>query len=99
MALTTTLLMDVHNMLYNARTKWFDIGFVLKVDLETLRSIQGSCNEDSYCLREMLACRIQQSDHSLTLRELCKCLRNKIVGRTDVAKEIEEGNCYTYACL
>ena len=98
-ALTINNLMDVYTMIYSARIKWFDIGLLLKIDFDTLRSIRGNCSEDSHCLREMLACRIQQSDHSLTLRELCECLRSKTVGRIDVAKEIEKGIYCTYTCL
>ena len=83
-------------MLYKTRTKWFDLGMALKIDFDTLSSIEGRYTEDSDCLRKMLAHRIQ-SGGPLTLRVLCGCLRSETVGRNDVAIEIEQGKllpCY-----
>ena len=54
-------------MLYKTCTKWFDLGMALKVDFDTLSSIEGRYPEDSDCLRKMLAHRIQSGD-PLTLR-------------------------------
>ena len=81
---------QVHTKLYEARTKWFNIGQCLAVDNETLCSIRRKfANDDDDCLREMMAKRLQSSN-SLTWATLCDCLKEKIVARGDLAKEIEK---------
>ena len=83
-------LSSVFEKLFKARTKWFEIGMKLTVDIETLNSIKRENQVDSQkCLLEMLAHRLQAGG-SLTGRDLCDCLRSPIVGRNDVAYQIEE---------
>ena len=78
----------IFDKLYDARTKWFAIGLALNVDFNTLKSIERVqlSNQDT-CLREMLAHRIQ-SGGPLTLNDLCRCLRRRTVGRSDLADKI-----------
>ena len=88
--LTTADLSTVYEKLYSARTKWFNIGLLLNNDNTTLESIRVRNRDDpDGCLREMLTRRLQAGG-PLTWRNLCDSLRSPIVGRDDVAKEIEQ---------
>ena len=87
--LTIDDLFDVHDKLINARTKWYNIGLFLKVDSETLKSIERLSQDDNERLREMLD-RCLHSGGCLTWKVLCECLRSRTVSYNDVAKEIEE---------
>ena len=79
----------IFDKLYNARTKWFEIGLALNVDYETLKSIERvQLNNQDTCLREMLAHRIQ-SGGPLTLSDLCQCLHHHTVRRSDLADKIQ----------
>ena len=84
-------LSDVYTKFYGARDKWFEIGLVLKIDFTTLKSIgREQLNNQSICLREMLAHRIQ-SGGPLTWTDLCSCLRHSTVERNDLASKINQG--------
>ena len=82
---------DVYTRLFDARDKWFDIGLALNINFSTLKSIEREqLNNQSSCLREILAHRIQ-SGSSLTWADLSDCLRHPTVGRRDLASEIHQG--------
>ena len=83
-------LLPLYDKLYDARTKWFDIGLNLNMISNDLSAIQevNSQNLDT-CLREMLIKR-QQSRVPLSWRDVCDCLRSLTVNRNDVAEKIEE---------
>ena len=81
---------DVYTKLYKACAKWFDIGLALNCNFDTLKYIESEQQDNSARLREMLARRIQ-SGGPLTWNDLCRCLENPTVGRTDIAKEINPG--------
>ena len=88
--LTTDDLSTVYEKLYSARTKWFNIGILVKIDDTTLESIKVRNDKDpDGCLREMLTLRLQTGG-PLTWRDLCDCLRSKTVARNDLAEEITE---------
>ena len=87
--LTHSDLHQIHTKLFDARTKWFDIGQCLSVDNETLCSIKREFSNDGDRLREMLVQRLKSSE-KLTLTILCNCLREQIVSRADLAQDIEE---------
>ncbi len=94
-------LSDIKSNLYNARSKWEDIGLSLNIDLETLTCVK-SLNRERHddCLQEMLAHRLQATP-SLTWRMLCECLRCPTVARNNVAVEIEDwikgqAKCYIF---
>ncbi len=82
----------IKTKLFNARSKWEDIGLSLKIYPEKLKCIKSSNREDhDICLHEMLAHRLQANiTPSLTWRVLCECLRCPTVERNDVAVEIED---------
>ena len=79
----------VFEKLFKARTKWFQIGMKLTMDIETLNSIAMK-NQDNTenSLLKMLTHRLQAGG-SLTWRDLCDCLRSPTVDRNDVAQKIE----------
>ena len=58
---------------------------------DTLCSIRGDreFRNDGDRLRAMLDCRLKSSDR-LTWARLCDCLKEQIVARDDLAKEIEK---------
>ena len=58
------------------------------MNIETLNSIGIKWpGQPGMCLFDMLNCRLQTG--SLTWRDLCKTLRSRVVGRYDVAVDIE----------
>ena len=60
------------------------------MSVPTLKGINKDCRGIvNDCLREMIAKRLQ-SDDALTWRDLCECLRNRTVNRSDVAQNIEK---------
>ena len=88
--LTIHDLSTLNDKLFQARTKWFEIGLSLNVDNETLQSIKMRYHENpDDCLREMLT-HCVQAIAPLTWRTVCVCLRSPTVGRNDVAEGIEE---------
>ena len=90
-ALSMDDLSDVYTKFYGARDKWFEIGLAFKIGFTTLKSIEREqLNDQSKCLREMLARRIQ-SGGPLTWADLCNCLRHLTVERNDLANEIDQG--------
>ena len=83
-------LSDVYTKFYRVHDKWFEVGMALKIDFTTLKSIEREqFNNQSKCLREMLAHRIQ-SGGPLTWTDLCSCLRHPTVERNDLANEIDQ---------
>ena len=91
-------LSDVHTKLYDARSKWIDIGLALNISYGTLESIKNEQQNNSDRLREMLAHRIQSGD-DLTWANLSSCLRYPTIGRKDLAKEIDQGLCMIIASI
>ena len=83
-------LQDVYTKLYEARGKWFEIGLALKLKFTILKAIEiEQSNNQSDCLREMLAYRIQ-SGGPLTWTDLCNCLRHPTIGRNDLATKPDQ---------
>ena len=87
--MTSEDLPTILEKLLKARTKWFEIGMKLKLDIETLNCIETETEGHDKCLRKMLIRRLQAVQGTLTWKLLCNCLRSPTVGRNDVANEIE----------
>ena len=67
---------EAHTKLHDSQNKWFEIGQALHVDDVILDSIRKQCdNDDSTCLREMLAHRLK-SEPPLTWKELFNSIAN-----------------------
>ena len=79
----------VYQRLYEARSKWYNIGIWLGVDAESLTCINVQNREDpEKCLGQMLNKHLGSSN-SLTWKDLCDCLMSPMVDRPIVAKQIE----------
>ncbi len=67
---------EAHTKLHDSQNRWFEIGQALHVDDVTLDSIRKQCaNDDSNCLREMLAHRLKVGP-PLTWKELFNSIEN-----------------------
>ena len=92
--LTSKDLNDVYKSLYDARTRWYDIGMELEIDPETLKCISIEQREViDKCLKEMILFRLKfpfQFPSALTWKQVVESLRTKVVDRNDVANNIEQ---------
>ena len=76
-------------ILVKARDKYYYIGKGIGVSDEDIREIESNPHFDNVrCLDEILKRRIRQG--GLTCSMLCQSLRGELVGRDDVAQEIED---------
>ncbi len=77
------------DLLWPARSEWYNLGIALEVDPNTLEGIQkthrSNCDD---CFNDMLkSC--SDTNHSLTWSGVCEALRRSTVARNDVAESIE----------
>ena len=80
----------VHKKLFDACSKWHNIGLVLNLDSGILSDISfGNENDLGKCLWEMLTHCVQTGD-PLTWRDLCYSLRSPLVDCHDIAEDIEQ---------
>lgn len=80
----------VYEALYNARSKWEDIGLELNVDPEALISISRNQSEHAECLKEMLSFRLRfPTSGVLTWKLIIESLRANFVAQNDLANAIE----------
>ncbi len=78
-----------HELLWPARSEWYNFGIALGVDKNTLKSIQkthrSNCDD---CFNAMLkSC--SETNRSLTWSGVCEALKKPSVARNDVAESIE----------
>ncbi len=86
--LSSQNLVEVLQLLYSARTKWYNIGLVLGLNPHDLNSIRG---EDDECLRRVLEMWLQMSESlQPTWQSLLEALRSEIVRHEHTAQEIEK---------
>ena len=79
----------VINTLWDARSKWFDIGIELERTPDDLEAIKAKCNSSpDTCFREMLTEWLR--DKSSKWEHIVTALRAKPVGYGKLAKEVEE---------
>ena len=78
--------------------EWFNIGLNLSVGHDTLSNIKSENQDNSVCLREMLAHRLKSGTHPLTYRKICKCLRHALVNRDTLALKLEKGTARVIGC-
>ena len=83
--LTINDLPQVNRSVLDARTKWYDIGMELKIDAETLDSIEKdnprNCQD---CLREMLKFWLRREEPIPTWGALAEALMSPLVGKGDL---------------
>ncbi len=80
----------VQELLWPARSEWYNLGIALKMDRNKLASIKKTHRSDcDDCFNDMLnSC--SETNTSVTWTDVCEALRRKTVARNDVAKEIEQ---------
>ena len=95
--LTIDDLRDVKKALWPARNKWRDIGTEIGEDENSLESIDMTNRKPEDCLREMLGGWLrgaynpnQKNSKPRTWRTLIDALREKEIGLTDLANNIEK---------
>ena len=94
MALNIDHLGDVQEELYEARTKWYDIGLALKVSVTTLDSIGGQFDNHSDKLREALKDWLKTATEP-TWQDVVDVLKRRVVGEPKLASNIEAKHCTT----
>ena len=86
--LGTSDLRKVYRAAWDARTKWYNIGLELAIDLGMLDSIEvdKSCVED--CFRAMLTTWLKMVQPKPSLASLAEALRSPTVGCEHLAEQI-----------
>ena len=79
----------VHEELYDARSKWYDLGMKLGVKVAVLDRIRQQFSNPSDCLRGVLRHWLQSSPCP-TWEEVCAALRSCTVGEHALAQQLEE---------
>ena len=92
MALNIDHLGDVRAELYEARTKWYDIGLALKIPVTTLDSIGGQFDNHSDKLREALKDWLKLAREP-TWQDIVGVLESPVVGEPKLASDIEAKHC------
>jgi hypothetical protein len=77
---------------FTARTKWYDLGLMLKVPVNSLDSIRSQFEDKSEQLREMLKSWLK-STHKPSWVCLVNALRCRAVGEMKLAEDLEGKYC------
>jgi hypothetical protein len=85
--LTLTRLRSVKNRIWEARSKWKDIGIELKLEITDLDAINGS--DTGACFKEMLSIWLKQTKPRPTWSRMIKALKSRSVGFQQLAERIE----------
>ena len=94
MSLSVNDLKVLFPALYPARTKWYDIGLLLDVPVDTLDTIKSENKDDlGACLREMLHYALKSGDRKLTWKRVVDALKNDIVGDAELADSLSRNYC------
>ena len=94
MVLNIDRLGDVQEELYEARTKWYDVGLALKVPVTTLDSIEGQFDNHGDKLREALKVWLKTATEP-TWQDVVDVLKRRVVGEPKLASDIEAKHCTT----
>ena len=88
--MTTKDAFDVHEMMFDAREKWRFIGGFLRVSQSTLNNIdaENKTNDDKLFKVIIEWLNICGRTPSCTWNQVALALRNKTVGREDLAQEV-----------
>ena len=84
----------VRAAVFNACTKWYDIGLALEVPVTTLDSTDGQFDNHSEKLREMLKIWLKTAAKP-AWRDILDALKSPVVGEPTLAFEIEAKHCTT----
>ena len=96
MALTVDQLGVVRAELFEACTKWYDIGLALNVPVTTLDSIKldGQFGNHSDKLREILKVWLKTAREP-TWQDVVEVLKSRVIGEPKLASDIEAKHCAT----
>ena len=86
-------LSTVRNEIHDARTKWYDIGIELKVDVTTLKTIESMYSNSQDCLCEVITEWLKTVHPKPTWRSLVDALRRPVVDESKLAAVIEGKYC------
>ena len=86
MELTVNDMRHVHEAMYPARPKWYDIGLQLDVPVDTLDSIKGERGDDGDHLRDMLKRWLKRG--GATWGALSDALKSPTIGEHQLAKKL-----------
>ncbi len=81
--------LEVHTALYQARSKWYFIGMLLGIHPTTLECIKIEERRIEQQYSKMLSTWLRNSDDR-SWKALAKVLRSPVVGRSDIAAQIED---------
>ena len=84
----------VWEAVYEARTKAYEIGLILKVAVDTLDSIDKRYDDPSDKLREVLKTWLRTASKP-TWQDILDALRSRVVGQPKLASDIEAKYCTT----
>ena len=96
MELSINDLGDVRAAVFNACTKWYDIGLALKVPVTKLDSVRANSQFDNHSdkLREMLNVWLKTATKP-AWKDILDALKSPVVGEPTLASEIEAKHCTT----
>ena len=77
-------LQHICNALHNVRVKWFMLGIMLQIGINTLKAIKVEGRGLDECLMRMLKYWLQ-AETDTTWDALAVCLRSKLIGHPDIA--------------
>ena len=83
------VLKTICEKLIYAEKDWFNLGLAFDLHTSVLKNIEAEHCSNQRRLTEIIDKRLTDSDHPVTWPYICVCLRSKIVGRNDIAEEIE----------
>ena len=88
--MTSKDLKTVRKAVWDARTKWMDIGIELDLSMPDLAAIEAAHRSDiGRCFIEMLTLWLKQVDPPPTWSALVAALKDPIIGYGDLAEQVE----------
>ena len=82
----------IHEALFEGRTKWYNIGLMVKVPVDTLDSIEDQFDDPSDKLRQMLKAWVK-TGKKRTWQSLVDALGARTVGELKLSRDIERAHC------
>ena len=82
-------LATVCRLLYPARTKWYNIGLVLQLPVDTLDAIERNRGDDGDHFRDMLKYWLKRADPTPTSKALVDALNSRLVGESWLVCDLE----------
>ena len=89
-------LKNVRELLYQVRSKWYDMGIELELKVEELDNIKAEYTDLGECLTEMLKIWLKSINPLPTWKALGDALKARAVNEVDLAKE---GKSVTPNCM